>query len=186
MSGDPFRVVFICTGNRFRSPLAEAFFRVEAGAVPVDVRSLGTLELGDAEALPEAVELARQYGVDLTAHRASGLRGIDLSGVDLVVGFERRHMAAAVVEARASIERTFTLPELVGFLTRQPAPGEPDPQARARAAVRLAHTRRPPDFRRAPVAELADPLGLSPAAQHEVALEVRRLTSALAAELFGS
>ncbi len=183
MSGDTFSVVFVCTGNRFRSPLAAAFFEAATADLPVAVTSLGTLELGDVEALPEAVALAHEHGVDLTEHRASGLRGIDLATADLVVGFERKHIAAAVVDARAPAERTFTLPELVGLLERQAAPGG-DPLVSARAAVQRAHASRPRDFRRAPIAELPDPLGLDHPAQRAVALEVRRLTGRLAAVLF--
>lgn len=181
---DVFSVVFVCTGNRFRSPLAAAFFAAAVTNAPVEVGSLGTLELGDVEALPEAVELAHEHGVDLTEHRASGLRAIDLAAHDLVVGFERKHVAAAVVDARARPDRTFTLPELIGLLARAapPAPGEP--LARARAAVHLAHAARPRDFRRAPVAELADPLGLGNAEQRAVARQVRELTGRLAAALF--
>ena len=183
MSADEFSVVFECTGNRFRSPLAAAFFQAAAQG-PVKVTSLGTLDLGDVEALPEAVELAREHGVDLTEHRASGLREIDLSASDLVIGFERKHVAAAVVDARARPDRTFTLPELVGLLRRVPAVAPGEPVVRARALVQAAHDLRPHDFRRAPVPELADPLGLGHADQRAVAEQVRSLTGRLAALLF--
>jgi protein-tyrosine phosphatase len=181
---DTFRVVFVCTGNRFRSPLAAAFFQAAAAGVPVETASLGTLELGDAEALPEAVELARQHGVDLREHRASGLQGLDLSGEDLVLGFERKHVAAVVVEAGAPVDRTFTLPELVALLERLPPPPDGAPLVRARAGVAQAHASRPRDFRQAPVPELADPLGGTPAAQHEIAAQVKRLSEHLARRLF--
>jgi protein-tyrosine-phosphatase len=146
--------------------------------------SLGTLELGDVEALPEAVALAHEHGVDLTEHRASGIREIDLAAADLIVGFERKHIAAVVVDARAPVERTFTLPELVGLLELAPATAGGDPALGARSAVQRAHASRPRDFRRAPIAELPDPLGLEHPAQRAVALEVRRLTARLAAALF--
>jgi protein-tyrosine-phosphatase len=152
----------------------------------VQVASLGTLELGDVEALPEAVELAHEHGVDLTEHRASGLQGLDLSGEDLVVGFERKHVASVVVDARAPIERTFTLPELVALLERTAPPAATEPLARAREVIARAHHARPRDFRRAPVAELTDPLGKTGTAQREIAAEVRRLSDRLAARLFSS
>ena len=181
---DVLRVVFVCTGNRFRSPLAAAFFEAAVTGLPVETASLGTLELGDAEALPEAVELAHQHGVDLREHRASGLQGLDLSGEDLVVGFERKHLAAVVVEARAPIERTFTLPELVALLERMPPPPAGEPLDRARAVIARAHAARPRDFRRAPVPELPDPLGRTRGEQHDIADEVKRLSERLAGGLF--
>ena len=79
------RVAFVCTGNRFRSPLAAALFAAGAGAeeVPVHVASLGTLELGPVPALPEALEVARSMGVDLSRHRARTVAGSNLERFEL-------------------------------------------------------------------------------------------------------
>ena len=43
---DELQVVFVCTGNRFRSPLAAALFREATSGLPVDVRSMGTSVTG--------------------------------------------------------------------------------------------------------------------------------------------
>ena len=54
----PFHVVFVCTGNRARSPLAEVFLRAKVDSGAVRVESYGTLELGPAPATPEAIAAA--------------------------------------------------------------------------------------------------------------------------------
>lgn len=181
------RVAFVCTGNRFRSPLAAALFAAGAGAeeVPLQVASLGTLELGPVPALPEALEVARSMGVDLSRHRARTVAGSNLERFELVLGFERAHVAAAVVDGGADRARTFTLPELVDLLEviPDPPPGGP-PHERARLRIREAHAARPPERNR-PVPELADPLGRSPRAQREIANELRGLVSTLTQRLFG-
>src|SRR3954447_21956815 len=112
MNDSPLTVAFVCTGNRFRSPLAAALLAKHvAGRAPVDIRSYGTLPTDLAPPLPEAEELAPRYGVDLHAHRARQLGPGDLVGTELVLGFEKFHLAAAIVDGGADRERTFTLPE---------------------------------------------------------------------------
>src|SRR5437016_1605778 len=111
--GRMLEVVFLCTGNRFRSPIAAALFRKETNGLPVNVRSAGLLELGPMPALDEALTLAKTLGIDLRSHAARPLGSIDASGADLVVGFERMHVVSAVMDARVPLERAFTLPELV-------------------------------------------------------------------------
>jgi protein-tyrosine-phosphatase len=143
----------------------------------VEVSSFGTLDLGPVAALPEAVALAGELGLDLSGHRARHLA--DLGDQDLVVGFERAHLAAAVVDAGADLGRTFTLSELVELLNRlSPPPGD------ARGRIAAAHAARPPDFRGRPLLEIRDPLGLAPPAQRAIARAVREEVEELAAALF--
>jgi protein-tyrosine phosphatase len=180
------RVAFVCTGNRFRSPLAAALLARETESLPVRIASLGTLELGGRPALPEAIAIAKELGLDLSGHRARSLAAVDLEEDQLVLGFERMHVMASVVEARAGLERTFTLPEFVGLLGRLPGPPLPtDPIERALVRIRQAHAARPPDFRNGPMPELGDPLGLTLQAQRQTAAELASLVSTLAGALFG-
>jgi protein-tyrosine-phosphatase len=152
--------------------------------LPVAVDSLGTLELGPVPALPEAVEIAQDYGVDLSPHRARSLAEADLSPYDLVVGFEQMHVATAVVDGGAALERAFTLPELVGLLEETPAAVQGDVTKRARAKIRAAHTARAADYPRNSVPEIADPLGKTWPAQRRTAEELRELVDELASRLF--
>lgn len=143
----------------------------------MEVASLGTLDLGPEPALPEAVAIGEELGLDLSSHRASRIAG--LGEYDLVVGFERKHVTASVVDAGAAIERTFTLPELIALLE---AAGPLPPDAHERVA--RAHAARPPDFRNVPVPEIRDPLGASAPEQREIAREVERQVCDLASALF--
>jgi low molecular weight protein-tyrosine phosphatase len=178
-------VAFVCTGNRFRSPLAAAAFATQA-EVPIQTVSAGLLKLGPVRALPEAVELAQSFGLDLTSHRARDLSGVDLEPFDLVLGFERSHVQAAVVDASARIERTFTLPELVHLLEGVPERVvHATPVAQARERVAEAHAARLPGFRTVRMPEVVDPLGRSRHEQRAIAEEVCRLTGRLARLLFG-
>ncbi len=130
--------------------------------------------------MPEAVALARSIGIDLSDHRARSLSEADLGDFDLVLGFERRHVLAAVVDAGAHIEQTFTLPDFVALLETLPGPPLPNDRVeRARIRIRQAHAARPSGFRNEPMEELRDPLGLPAAAQRETGVELERLVAEL-------
>jgi len=187
LSEDGFRVAFVCTGNRFRSPLAAALLaeRAKELQLKVAVTSLGTLDLGPTPALPEAVKIAESYGLDLSGHRARNIGDVNLEDSDLVLGFEQMHVAAAVVDGGARRELTFTLPELIRLLADIPeAHRQTDALKRAQARIQGAHAARPPDRSRNAVPEIADPLGKTWRVQRRTAEELRALVTELSSRLF--
>jgi protein-tyrosine phosphatase len=183
VSSDEFDVVVICSGNRFRSPIAEAVLRRQADGLPVRVRSFGTMDLPPGRALSEALELAPGYGLDLMSHRSHPLAGEDLSGADLVIGFEQIHVSTAVLKARAQQERTFLITELAAALDEGAPSQENGVVERARAAVRQADEAR--QAASAIPQQIADPIGGPPAGYGKTADEVYRLATRVAERLFG-
>jgi protein-tyrosine-phosphatase len=181
--GHVFEVVFVCTGNRARSPLAEALFRRYTTDLDVTVSSLGTMDtVGGLPPLPHALEVGRNLGVDLRQHRARILRKADLSSADLVVGFEQSHVSAGIEIAGALPDRTYLLRELVALLGTPVE--EEDPVLRACAAVANANARRLPS-RWTPGLGIADPLGKPVAVMTATALEIDGLVRRLVDGLFG-
>jgi protein-tyrosine phosphatase len=181
-----FEIAVVCTGNQFRSPIVEGLLKLSASDLPVTVYSLGTRELGPAKALPEAVVLASDFGVDLSSHRARSLENVNLTAADLVIGFERSHVAAAVVEAGAPLERTFTILELAEILDRIEDPDITDPVRKAREMVAKAHEMRTQSSSSEGAVQLPDPVGGPSAVYTETAERLRALTSHLIDHLFGS
>ena len=178
-----FDVAFVCTGNRYRSVLAEAAFREAATGLPVRVRSFGTLELGPAGPLPEALEAARGFGLDIASHTARCVRGADLSGASLVLGFETSHLAAAVADAGADPARTFMLGHLAALLGAVDVPEESDALERAEALIRQAAALRRESS--GVPEEIADPIGKPAARQAAIGRQVYETATRLAAQLFG-
>ena len=180
-----FSVVLVCTGNRFRSPLAEQLLRAATtGIATTRISSVGTLDLPSGPALPEAIELGRELGVDLSRHRSRPLREERLQDADLVLGFERRHIARAVVDGGADRERVFTVGELAGLLRVVAPRSGGDPASSARAAIAEASSVRA-QLRHPQAAELADPFGGGPADFRRAATEVQAAVDAIALRLFG-
>jgi protein-tyrosine-phosphatase len=180
----PFSLAVVCTANRFRSPLAASLIRSSVTGLPVVVSSFAASGPSGRAALPQAVARGASLGVDLGGHVATQLRRGELAGVDLVLGFERDHVAVAVVEGSASRHRTFTLPEFVGLAESVAAPDEADPTRRARGVVAAAAAARAAAGE-GQVAELADPAGGPERGYEAAARELERLAQRLVEALFG-
>jgi len=69
------KVLFVCAGNICRSPFAEGLARRLAAERGLDVEfaSAGEIALDGDRCPPDAVAVAREYGVDLSSHRARRL-----------------------------------------------------------------------------------------------------------------
>lgn len=87
-------VLFLCTANICRSPVAEFFMRhllQRLGATGITVSSSGTLAAPGYPADPIAARLAAERGVDMGPHKSRPLSPEDLSRADEIVVMERRH-----------------------------------------------------------------------------------------------
>jgi protein-tyrosine-phosphatase len=182
---DTFSIAFVCTGNRFRSPLAEAFVHRLTLELPVSVDSYGTLELENAPPLPEAIEIASQSGISLSDHRTRYLNSASLEDLDLLIGFEPAHIQQAVVDAQAPRSRSFTLRDLVSLL---PAGGPPardeDVVDRARRLVAVA-SERLAESSRPTMGATPDPFGGPRKLYLQTAFDIRDLSVTLVERLFG-
>lgn len=95
-SGDPFRVVFVCTGNICRSPMADVVFRGFADAAGLGSRvastSAGTGDWHVGErADVRTLEALERAGYDGTRHRARQFTHADFARSDLVIALDRSH-----------------------------------------------------------------------------------------------
>lgn len=109
-------ILFICTANRFRSPLASAFFRQaldESAEADWTVDSAGTWTSIGLPVLPGVLMVARKYGLDLTRQRSKPVREALLSSHDLVLVMESGHKEALQIEFPSISDRVYLLSEAV-------------------------------------------------------------------------
>lgn len=93
-------LLFVCTGNTCRSPMAEAIGRrmaAERGLDDLTVSSAGTSAWEDAPASDGALLVAMEHEVDLNAHRARVLSREIVTGADLILVMGPHHLERAQV-----------------------------------------------------------------------------------------
>lgn len=115
MPDESMRLLFVCTGNTCRSPLAEALARreaIERGLGDVEVASAGTSAWEGAPASDGALLVALERGLDLSGHRAQQLTRELVQAHDVVLAMGPHHLERA--EALGGEGRTHLLTAFAG------------------------------------------------------------------------
>lgn len=89
------KVLFVCTGNTCRSPMAEAILKKmleDKGVGNLEVTSAGTHGLPNAPASLFAMQVAGERGVDLPGHRSRRLTPEMIKEADLVLAMSPEHL----------------------------------------------------------------------------------------------
>lgn len=92
------RLLFVCTGNTCRSPLAEAIARrliAERGIADVEASSAGTSAWPDAPASDGSLLVAMEHGLDLSDHRARQLSADLVAQSSLILTMGPHHLDRA-------------------------------------------------------------------------------------------
>lgn len=92
---EPFRLLYVCTGNTCRSPLAEVITRRDLDArgwEHMEVRSAGAGAADGGRASEGSLAAARRHHLDLSAHRSSPVDEEALAWADLVLVMSPSHL----------------------------------------------------------------------------------------------
>lgn len=94
---ETYNLLFVCTGNTCRSPMAEALARAaiqERGWGHVAVGSAGVSAATGAPAAEHASVVLQEVGIPLTAHQARALEPALLDWADMILTMSPSHLVA--------------------------------------------------------------------------------------------
>lgn len=108
----PFMIVFVCTGNTCRSPMAEGALRTlleKERPGQFEVVSSGIAAASGYPATLYAIEAAKIWDCDISGHKSQPLSGELIDRADLILGMSQRHVKEVLRIRPGAREKTYLL-----------------------------------------------------------------------------
>lgn len=120
-------VLFVCTANRVRSPMAAELFRALLKQRRKDwrewrVESAGTWAMPGQPVVSEVQTVMARFGLDVSSHRSREVNGDILEQADLILVMEKNQREALRVEYPELATRVYLLTEMTGQTYDVPDP----------------------------------------------------------------
>ena len=124
----PKHLLFVCTGNTCRSPMAEGLCRMAlAGRTDFEVSSAGVAAAKGAPASPETLQILKNRGTTLEGFKSRPVSAAILDAASHVFAMTEGHLAALEACYPQHSDKFFLIREFSGITNKRQGVDVPDP-----------------------------------------------------------
>lgn len=110
-------IVFICSGNICRSPMAHYYMRKRLCDLGVEnkycITSCGTEANTGERATKYALYTISQYGVDMSKHRATNIKDANIENADYIICMTKMHYNFITGQYPNLVDKVYILKEMI-------------------------------------------------------------------------
>jgi len=140
-----FNVLFVCSGNTCRSPMAEGIFKTLISPKYCEARSAGTVAMSGLQTAHYARQVVKEYGGSIDRQRSIYLDQELIDWADVILVMEYKHYESVLEISPEAVVKTFLLRE---YRRKTKYNEVPDPVGQDLGAYQQAAAKMYPTLRR--------------------------------------